>query len=177
MKPPVVSRPFRLETLEKRPVVYLVLLLNFSIMNQLLWKITLRISLATAGIIVLYQLSNLLLIYHYFTFEYYLLAVAIAALSAGILITLKFQKQIPDKRADNLLDGLTPKELQVLNLIAEGKSNKEIANLNFIELSTVKTHINNIYFKLGVDNRKEAVNLSLQYRFETKSTISPPPGI
>ena len=49
---------------------------------------------------------------------------------------------------------LTAKELKS-QMIAEGKSNKKIANLLFIEISTVKTHINKIYTKLNVKSRKK----------------------
>lgn len=55
-------------------------------------------------------------------------------------------------------DVLTNKELEILQLIAAGKSNKEIASALFIELSTVKTHINKIYTKLKVKNRKDAIH-------------------
>lgn len=51
---------------------------------------------------------------------------------------------------------LTKKEEEILEFIKTGKSNKEIASALFIELSTVKTHINKIYSKLGIKNRKEA---------------------
>lgn len=51
---------------------------------------------------------------------------------------------------------LTPQEEKILTLIFEGKSNKEIASELFIELSTVKTHINKLYAKLNVKNRNEA---------------------
>jgi DNA-binding CsgD family transcriptional regulator len=51
---------------------------------------------------------------------------------------------------------LTKKEEEILEFIKTGKSNKEIASELFIELSTVKTHINKIYSKLGIKNRKEA---------------------
>ena len=57
---------------------------------------------------------------------------------------------------------LTQKEKEILQLISDGKSNKEIASLLFIELSTVKTHINKIYSKIGVSNRREARNLFLK---------------
>ncbi len=50
---------------------------------------------------------------------------------------------------------LSKQEEVVKNLIASGKSNKEIANELFISLSTVKTHITNIYSKLNISNRKE----------------------
>ena len=51
----------------------------------------------------------------------------------------------------------TPQELKILQLIKAGQSNKEIANALFIEVSTVKSHINKLYTKLGVKSRKEAI--------------------
>ncbi|HYQ57896.1 MAG TPA: helix-turn-helix transcriptional regulator [Draconibacterium sp.] len=56
-------------------------------------------------------------------------------------------------------NALTLKQQEILGLLASGKSNKEIAQDLFIELSTVKTHINNIYRQLGVSTRKEAVDI------------------
>ncbi|MGD1945303.1 MAG: response regulator transcription factor [Croceivirga sp.] len=50
---------------------------------------------------------------------------------------------------------LSKQEHTVRNLILEGKSNKEIANELFISLSTVKTHITNLYAKLNVTSRRE----------------------
>ncbi len=50
---------------------------------------------------------------------------------------------------------LSKQETTVRNLILQGKTNKEIANELFISLSTVKTHITNIYGKLNVSNRQE----------------------
>lgn len=55
-----------------------------------------------------------------------------------------------------VMESLSAKEWQILKLVAEGKTNKEIAAAQFIELSTVKTHLNNIYGKLSVRNRNEA---------------------
>lgn len=57
----------------------------------------------------------------------------------------------------------TPQEIKILELISLGKSNKEIANDLFIELSTVKTHINKLYSKLGIKNRQEAIKISKDY--------------
>jgi len=51
----------------------------------------------------------------------------------------------------------TKQELKILELIIAGNSNKEIAAGLFVELSTVKTHINKLYSKLGVSNRAEAI--------------------
>jgi DNA-binding CsgD family transcriptional regulator len=50
---------------------------------------------------------------------------------------------------------LSQREMDIVGLILSGKSNKEVALSLNIELSTVKTHVNNIYAKLGVNNRKD----------------------
>ncbi|MCL3778965.1 response regulator transcription factor [Prolixibacteraceae bacterium JC049] len=52
---------------------------------------------------------------------------------------------------------LTQKEREILDLIAAGKTNKEVALQLHVELSTVKTHVNNIYKKMGVSNRSAAI--------------------
>ncbi len=51
---------------------------------------------------------------------------------------------------------LTLKEARILELIMDGKSNKEICQQLYIEQSTLKSHINHIYKKLGISTRKEA---------------------
>jgi LuxR family maltose regulon positive regulatory protein len=56
-----------------------------------------------------------------------------------------------------LVEPLSERELEVLALIAEGLSNQEIAQRLFISLRTVKWHASNIYGKLGVSNRTQAV--------------------
>jgi DNA-binding CsgD family transcriptional regulator len=50
---------------------------------------------------------------------------------------------------------LSQREMDIVGLILSGRSNKEVALALNIELSTVKTHVNNIYAKLGVNNRKD----------------------
>jgi LuxR family maltose regulon positive regulatory protein len=57
----------------------------------------------------------------------------------------------------NLIEPLSERELEVLRLIADGLSNHEIAARLVIGLGTVKTHINNIFGKLAVKNRTQAV--------------------
>ena len=59
---------------------------------------------------------------------------------------------------------LTPRELDIINLIAEGLPNKEISKRLFIETQTVKNHIHNILDKLQLHNRFETV----QYARERK---------
>jgi LuxR family maltose regulon positive regulatory protein len=59
--------------------------------------------------------------------------------------------------AGRLPEPLRERELEVLALIAAGKSNKEIAGTLFVSMGTVKTHINNLYRKLDVGSRTQAV--------------------
>jgi len=57
----------------------------------------------------------------------------------------------------DLIEPLSDRELEVLHLIAEGLTNPEIASRLFLSLHTVKTHARNIYGKLSVHNRTQAV--------------------
>jgi len=54
--------------------------------------------------------------------------------------------------------GLTPRELEVLQLIAQGLSNREIGEKLFVADGTVKTHSSRIFQKLGVERRVQAVS-------------------
>jgi NarL family two-component system response regulator LiaR len=63
----------------------------------------------------------------------------------------------PQPAAQPLVEPLSERELEVLDLIAAGLTNREIADRLFIAVGTVKRHINNIYGKLQVHHRAEAV--------------------
>jgi LuxR family maltose regulon positive regulatory protein len=63
----------------------------------------------------------------------------------------------PTPRAPSLVEPLSERERQVLHLIAAGMSNREIADDLVLAVSTVKWHINNLYGKLGVRSRTQAV--------------------
>lgn len=59
--------------------------------------------------------------------------------------------------------GLTPREQEVLTLIASGLSNRDIAGHLFVSEGTVKTHINNLFAKAGVRDRAAAVTFAFQH--------------
>ncbi|MCJ7542328.1 MAG: response regulator [Desulfobacterales bacterium] len=63
----------------------------------------------------------------------------------------------PSTRPQPLVEPLTNRELDILDLLAQRLQNKEIADKLFISPETVKTHLNNIYQKLNVTNRRHAV--------------------
>ena len=97
---------------------------------------------------------------------------SLALLIALIWIVLLYQKlnaataggiesgTSTDGDVKSLRKSLTKKEAQILGLIQEGKSNKDIAAELFVEVSTVKTHINKLYAKIGATNRAEAKELA-----------------
>jgi DNA-binding NarL/FixJ family response regulator len=62
-----------------------------------------------------------------------------------------------DEPAPDLPDGLTPREAEVLSLIADGLTNTEIAERLVVSAATVKTHVNHIFAKAGVRDRAQAV--------------------
>ncbi|HEU5024798.1 MULTISPECIES: response regulator [Actinomadura] len=62
-----------------------------------------------------------------------------------------------------LPDGLTRREAEVLALIAQGRSNTEIAGDLFISEATVKTHINNLFAKAGLRDRAQAVTYAFRH--------------
>jgi DNA-binding NarL/FixJ family response regulator len=56
--------------------------------------------------------------------------------------------------------GLTTREVEVLRLLAGGRSNKQIGEALFISPDTVRRHLTNIYTKLGVTSRGEAIDFA-----------------
>jgi DNA-binding NarL/FixJ family response regulator len=98
------------------------------------------------------------------------LAAAVFALNEGLvtgsprlleagLRTQRVASLDPDGR---LLEPLTERELEVLQLLAQGLANKQIAASLVISEHTVKFHVSSIYAKMGASNRTEAVRLGVQ---------------
>jgi DNA-binding NarL/FixJ family response regulator len=79
-----------------------------------------------------------------------------AVLAPGVAARLMDRMRAPAEEA------LTAREIEVLSLVAQGASNKEIARHLHISEATVKTHLVHIYGKLGVADRTAAVTTALQ---------------
>ena len=60
-------------------------------------------------------------------------------------------------------DGLTSREVEVLRLIAAGRSNREVARELFVSEATVKSHVNNLFAKTGVRDRAQAVRYAFDH--------------
>ncbi len=90
-----------------------------------------------------------------------------AALSGALAAKILQEFRQPDKRLARQLEGrdeLTPREIEVLELVVEGASNKEIAAKLGIQENTVKIHLRNILEKLHLQNRLQAAVYAVRQR-------------
>jgi DNA-binding NarL/FixJ family response regulator len=99
------------------------------------------------------------------------LAAAIRAVHAGgVHLDPEVQARLLSAASGAPPDELTPREAEVLALIAEGLSNAEIAERLVVSLATVKTHVNRIFAKTGVRDRAQAV------RYAYREGLATPPS-
>ncbi|REB06036.1 DNA-binding response regulator [Sporosarcina sp. BI001-red] len=80
-------------------------------------------------------------------------------------VTVKMMKKMRSGGSEQPLhEELTQRELEILLLLAQGKSNQEIADDLFISLKTVKTHVSNVLSKLEVQDRTQAVIYAFHHK-------------
>lgn len=79
-------------------------------------------------------------------------------------VTSKVMAKMRGEAKPNLHDELTAREMEILLLIAEGKTNQEIADQLFIALKTTKVHVSNILSKLEVKDRTQAAIYAHQHK-------------
>lgn len=99
------------------------------------------------------------------TLEFYIGIVAIFFTALGIWVGLKFtRKKVvminPDfhfNDKEQTKRNISKRELEVLELMAQGLANQEIADKLFVSLNTVKTHSSNLFSKLEVRRRTQAI--------------------
>lgn len=99
--------------------------------------------------------------------EFYIGLVAVMFTTIGIWAGLRLTRprvvevevQAPFERDENVIKklGISKREFEVLELIAEGLSNQDIADRLFVSTSTVKTHVSNVLAKLDAGRRTEAI--------------------
>jgi two-component system, NarL family, response regulator LiaR len=138
-------------------------------------KATIIYSISLAFFLFLLKWLELRLIIFDHHFEVYIGLIAIIFTGLGIWLALKLskpkiktlvvEKEVYVSRNENfVLDtalvsqlDLSKRELEILSLLAKGHSNQEIAAKLFVSVSTVKTHIQNLFEKLDVKRRIQAV--------------------
>lgn len=121
------------------------------------------------ALLLLFQLSKFSIMQGNSSLEFIIAAIAVIFLFIGIYINKQreaknttsepnstTEKQTVDYAQIEAL-GLSKREYEVLCKLAQGYSNKEIASLLFISESTIKTHVSNIYSKLNVKRRTQAI--------------------
>ncbi len=85
-----------------------------------------------------------------------------AVADATTVATAKKRASETTQRAPSSVSGLTPREIEVVRLLADGRSSREIGDALFISHRTATTHVTNIFDKLSVDNRAAAVARAFQ---------------
>jgi len=90
--------------------------------------------------------------------KWFLSSLLTLSIFLGIFLVLE-QKRLAKSMLNNSLEKLTEQEQNIAQEILKNKTNKEIAANMFISVSTIKTHINNLYTKLNVNSRQEIKQL------------------
>jgi two-component system, NarL family, response regulator LiaR len=141
-------------------------------------KVILAYGISLALLLFLLRWLELRFIIFDHAFEIYIGAIAIIFTALGIWLTLKLTKPkiktivvekeiyinsndpfcLNEKEVAKL--GLSKRELEVLQLMAEGFSNEEIATRLFVSLHTIKTHASKIFEKMDVKRRTQAVEMA-----------------
>ena len=138
-------------------------------------KATIVYSISLAFLLFLLKWLELRFIIFDHLFEIYIGFIAVIFTALGIWLALKLskpkietvvvEKEVYVTRNENFVQDtllvsqleLSKRELEILSLLAQGHSNQEIAAKLFVSLSTVKTHIQNLFEKLDVKRRIQAV--------------------
>lgn len=117
-------------------------------------------ALLALGALALNWLEYRLLVQRY-SIEVYVALVALAFMGLGVWVGTRFRRTpSPAFEANTRVQetlGISARELEVLELLAAGRSNKEIAKRLEVSPNTVKTHVGKLYDKLEVKRRTEAI--------------------
>ena len=138
------------------------------------------------AILLLLQLLQYKFVLVSHSFEIYILSIALLFTGLGIWLALKlvkpkkeiqtiiveknvYQKELTPEEQEAVERekqklGLSSREMEVLQLMAEGLSNQEIADRLFVSLPTVKTHSSNLFEKLDVKRRTQAIEKARQLK-------------
>lgn len=137
-----------------------------------MFKVILRFGLLIAALLILFQLSKMSLFIPEMSQDLTIGLVGAAFIGLGVYLGLKFRKveiievspsiEIDHDRIQSL--GLTEREMEVLHHIAEGCSNVEIGEKLFVSENTIKTHVSNLFVKLDVKRRTQAVTKAKELR-------------
>lgn len=128
-----------------------------------MWRTILIYGVALAAAALALKLIEFQLLVRTHPGELYIGLIAAAFMALGIWVGMRVMPRrspasgftVNDRAVESL--GISGRELQVLELLAAGRSNKEIANQLDVSSNTVKTHLAKLYEKLDVNRRTEAI--------------------
>ncbi len=110
------------------------------------------------SLLMLFQLSSMWLMVHRASTEWLLILVAIISVGIGAFYSKKGAREEADAKLQPFEKwGITEREFEVLQLINQGFSNKEVGEKLFISENTVKTHVSNLLVKLDARRRTQAL--------------------
>jgi DNA-binding CsgD family transcriptional regulator len=139
-----------------------------------LYKTTILYGIALAAMVAFMKFIEYRYIVRDLTLEFYLGLVALLFTGLGIWAGFKLTRpktkivvQTDFVFNAALFDklGISKRELEVLQLMAQGLSNQEIADKLYVSLNTIKTHSSNLFLKLEVSRRTQAVQRGKELRF------------
>jgi DNA-binding CsgD family transcriptional regulator len=136
-------------------------------------QVVLGFGLLILAVLALFQLAKFSRFQWDFSWEIWVAVFSILFLLIGMFFSRKLfapkphiieKEIIIDSSAPFVLDekqleklGLSKRELEILGLISEGLSNQQIADKLFVSENTIKKHVSNLFFKLDVQRRTEAI--------------------
>ncbi|MFN8615811.1 MAG: AAA family ATPase [Dehalococcoidia bacterium] len=94
----------------------------------------------------------------------------------GMLVWLDLEPRVRQPRAESAPGGLSPREAEVLALVARGHSNQEIADALVLSVRTVHRHVENVYGRLGIHNRAEAALKAVELGLIAPRDVRAPAG-
>lgn len=132
-------------------------------------KTVLVFALLILALLLLFQIGKYSIVSGNLKIEIAIAVIAIVFFFVGIYINKKslhkpreISDEINHKKIDEL--GITNREYEVLQAIASGLSNKEIASQLFLSESTIKTHVSNLLVKLNAKRRTQALQIAKDFR-------------
>ena len=129
-------------------------------------KTVLVFSALIIGLLTLFKVSKYSVATGNFRIEFVIAFIAVFFFLVGVFYNKKVNTNI-DKEVSKEINTqkikeleITSREYEVLELIAQGFSNKEIADVLFLSESTIKTHVSNLLIKLNAKRRTQAVQIA-----------------
>ena len=147
---------------------------DFQIYLLLAMKRTILIyGLSLAALVAVLRIIEYRFLIHDLSLEFYIGTVAVFFTALGVWAGLRLTRRkvvlvnpnFSINEAELKRLGISPRELEVLEWIAKGHSNQEIADLLFVSLNTIKTHTSNLFLKLDVKRRTQAIQKAKELQF------------